>query len=105
MIHPAHDAMRLLLDRAEDKLTHDDLRALAMLTESAADAALDLSRVAGGVACLIAGDEANGTAGNFRNADDAFALLSHVASALDCIAGLVAVGDTARSKLAAREAA
>lgn len=106
MIHPAHDTMRLLLDRAEDNLTHEDLKELAGLADTASDYALDLSRVITGLACLIAGDgERKSTVGSFQDADHVFILLGHIASSLDTIAGLTAVSVEARDMLTRRHRA
>lgn len=104
MIHPAHDAMRLLIDRASGNLTSADLKELATLADTASDDALRLSRVITGLACLIEGDAENGTVGSFREADSVFLLLCHVASSLDVIAGMTAVSVEARDMLIRRAA-
>lgn len=107
MIHPAHDTMRLLLDRAEDNLTHEDLKELAGLADTASEDALRLSQVITEVACLVAGDdvEARDKVGSFQSPDSVFILMCHIASSLDTIAGLTAVSVEAQDMLIRRHRA
>lgn len=108
MIHPAHDTMRLLLDRAEDNLTNEDLKELAGLADTASEDALRLSQVITDVACLVTGDadaEAPNKVGSFQSPDSVFILLCHIASSLDTIAGMTAVSVEAQDMLTRRHRA
>ncbi|MBL8443542.1 MAG: hypothetical protein JNK52_05785 [Zoogloeaceae bacterium] len=108
MIHPTYDTMKLLMSRASDKLSHDDLMELASLADTAADEALHLSGVITNVACLVAGDagpETKSKVGSFQDHNTVFLLLCHLATSLDTIAGMTEVSVEARDMLTRRHRA
>lgn len=95
MTRPTHDAMALLFQRAQSKLSTDDLSKLSELSDHAATEALRLANVCAGIGCLVLADKEGGNAGNFSNNDSAAELLWSVTHHLEVIAGMASVGSQA----------
>lgn len=102
----ASSCLELLMNRAVDHLSADDLQWIAQEGLSHAQGlARDAKAVAVGVACLVAHDAGLGKgsgAGNFQDGDGVFTLLVHLGETFDHVAGLIALSTAASDQAAVR---
>lgn len=95
-------ALQMLMDRAADHLTDEDLSLLADGVDVAQMHAQHLSEVVCWIGCLVASDE---TCGSFQHKAELPGLLFHVGAHADMIANLFQVAGRAESiRLFRREA-
>lgn len=95
-----HDALTALYRRAKNEMPADELGDVArVLKQEAESAALNLSEIVGGVACLVKEDgQRQNSSGAFQDADSVFTLLWGVSQQLDCLAALICIGNEADSE-------
>lgn len=92
--------MSKLFERAEGRLTLEELEAIAQLSANGADAARRLAAVCEGIACLVTADQNKPIrAGNFQEPDAVFDLLCMLSHGLDTVAGMVEIGSAAEFKV------
>ena len=98
------DTSRMLFEAARERLSDQELGALADLAEHAADDARRMAKVCDGLACIIESDAARqgARAGSFQGGESIFGLLCSLGAAFDSIGAKADLGDSARAELLAR---
>ena len=101
-----HDALTALYRHAKNDMPTDELGDVArVLKQEAESAALNLSEIVGGVACLVKEDgQRQSNSGAFQHADSVFTLLWGVSQQLDCLAALIGIGNEADAEAHHRRA-
>jgi hypothetical protein len=90
--------LRGMFKRAEDKLTDDELRTVAMLSEDAYNIVGHIECLCNGISGLVAADSdrtAGESAGNFQSGDDVATLLWALGGMAGYAKGLMNVADWA----------
>ncbi|WP_341643708.1 hypothetical protein [Thauera sp. SDU_THAU2] len=92
------DAVFLLWEKAEDRLTLDEVSMFSGGMENAQHLAQDLAVICGSLAALVAEDSENGNAGNFQNGEEVQALLRTLECGSDQVATLIGLARRAEPR-------